>query len=86
VVEVAGRLVDGVLKGARVDSLPAAVRAFTARELEIQRLAVAAAVEGSRELALQALLLDPVVGSSRAAEAFLDDVLREHRRLLPRFH
>jgi alpha-galactosidase len=42
-------------------------------------------MEGSRELALRALLLDPVVNSARAAEAFLEDVLRAHRPWLPRF-
>jgi alpha-galactosidase len=55
------------------------------RELEIQELAVAAAVEGSRALALQALLVDPLVHDARAAEAFLDGVLTRHRAYLPRF-
>jgi alpha-galactosidase/6-phospho-beta-glucosidase family protein len=36
-------------------------------------------------LALRALLIDPVVNSVRAAERFLDDVLRIHRDHLPRF-
>ncbi len=42
-------------------------------------------MSGSRSLALQALLIDPVVHSARAAEAFLDDVLRVHRDYLPTF-
>jgi alpha-galactosidase len=53
--------------------------------MAIQDLAVDAAVEGSRELAMQALLIDPIVHSARAASAFLDDVLRVHRVHLPRF-
>ena len=85
VVEVAGELNDGRPCGRVVDELPAPVRALVAREIEIQLLAVDAAVTGSRELALQALLLDPVVHSARAAEAFLDEVLERHRAQLPRF-
>jgi alpha-galactosidase len=51
----------------------------------VQKLAVEAAISGSRELALQALLIDPVVHSLSAAEAFLDDILAAHRRYLPAF-
>jgi alpha-galactosidase len=58
---------------------------MVAREVEIQELVVDAAVSGSREMALQALLIDPVVHSARAAEAFLDEVLSVHRPYLPSF-
>jgi alpha-galactosidase len=58
---------------------------MVSREIEIQELAVEAALSGSRALALQALLIDPVVHSAAAAESFLDDVLREHARYLPAF-
>jgi alpha-galactosidase/6-phospho-beta-glucosidase family protein len=34
---------------------------------------------------MRALLLDPVVGSVRTAERFLDDILSVHRAVLPRF-
>ena len=61
------------------------VATMVQREIEIQKLAVASAVEGSRDLALQALLIDPCVHSARAAEAFLDDVLHEQRAFLPTF-
>lgn len=85
VVEVPGRIADGVAGGERVGGLPGPVDAMVRREIEIQKLAVDAAVRGSRELALEALLLDPVVQSARAAEAFLDDVLRLHASYLPTF-
>ena len=84
-IEVAGEIVDGELRGRPVPSLAPPARALVAREMEIQSLAVDAAVQGSRELALQALLLDPVVHSARAAEAFLEDVLQQQRKHLPRF-
>jgi len=41
--------------------------------------------EGSRDLAMRALLLDPTVSSATAAGRFLDDILEAHRRYLPRF-
>jgi alpha-galactosidase len=85
VVEVPGLVEDGVPRGVAVGSMPEAVAALIRHELAIQDVAVEAALEGSRDLALRALLLDPVVNSARAAEAFLDDALRAHRAWLPRF-
>jgi alpha-galactosidase len=85
VVEVPGIVVDGMPKGVPIGSLPDEVAALVRHELAIQEVAVGAAVEGSRELALRALLLDPVVNGARAAERFLDDILRVHRDVLPRF-
>jgi alpha-galactosidase len=43
-------------------------------QVSAQRLSVRAAAEGSRELALQALLCDPVINSSFAAEKILDEL------------
>ena len=85
VVEVPGLVEDGVPRGVGVGAMPEPIAALVRHELAIQDVAVEAAMEGSRDLALRALLLDPVVSSARAAEAFLDDVLRAHRVWLPRF-
>jgi alpha-galactosidase len=85
VVEVPGLVEDGVAKGVAVGAIPEPVAALLRHELAVQDLAVEAALEGSRELALQALLVDPTVNSARSAERFLDDVLRTHRTWLPRF-
>jgi alpha-galactosidase len=84
-VEVPGLVKDGAAGGVAVGRLPEPITALLRHELAIQDLAVEAAVSGSRPLALEALLLDPVVHSARAAEAFLDDILRAHRQYLPRF-
>ena len=84
-VEVPGLVQDGVPQGVKVGSLPEHVAALVRHELAVQDLAVQAAVDGSRDLALRALLMDPIVTSVRAAERFLDDVLRIHRDHLPRF-
>jgi alpha-galactosidase len=84
-VEVPGLIVDGVPQGVPIGPIPEPVAALLRHELAIQEAAVEAAIEGSRDLATRALLLDPTVGSATAAERFLDDILEAHRRHLPRF-
>jgi alpha-galactosidase len=85
VVEVPGIVEDGVARGVPVGAMPEHVAALLRHELAIQEVSVEAAMHGSRDLAMRALLLDPVVGDARAAERFLDDILSTHRAVLPRF-
>jgi alpha-galactosidase len=47
---------------------------------------VDAAVTGSRELALQALLLDPMMNDIDRARAILADFLETFAQYLPQFH
>ena len=84
-VEVSGIIRDGRVEGLPMGRLPDGVAGLVNREIDIQRLAVQAAVEGSRALALQALLLDPCVTGLAAARAFLEDILATHRQHLPTF-
>ncbi len=56
-----GRLPDGIL-------------ALLSVQAGVQRMAVEAALHGSKELALQALLIDPVITSTDAALAILDEL------------
>jgi alpha-galactosidase len=68
------------------DASPDLPLAFTAKlrnEVAIQQLVADAALLGSRDAALQALLIDPVVGSSRAAEEILTDFETAHADLWP---
>jgi alpha-galactosidase/6-phospho-beta-glucosidase family protein len=44
-----------------------------------------AALEGDRQLALQAMVNDPLVPSLQTARAMLDDLLEAHAELLPQF-
>lgn len=63
--------------------LPDAVAKLLATEVSVQQLAVEAAVHASREIALQALLIDPVVNSAEAAVKILDElwgINRDHIR------
>ena len=65
------------------DDLPLAFTATLRHEVSVQQLVADAALLGSRGAALQALLLDPVVGSSCAAEAILADYEVAHADLWP---
>ncbi|HEY1741366.1 MAG TPA: hypothetical protein VGI86_21815 [Acidimicrobiia bacterium] len=82
-VEVSGMARGSDIAGDRSDDLPFAYAATLRHEVAIQQLVADAAFLGSREAALQALLLDPVVGSSRAADAILADYEDVHRDLWP---
>jgi alpha-galactosidase len=46
---------------------------------------VDAAIEGSREKALQSLLLDPMITDIGAAKQILDDYLTTYKAHLPQF-
>jgi alpha-galactosidase len=54
--------------------LPDPVAKLLAIQVNVQQLAVEAAVHASKELALQALLIDPVVNSAAAAIQLLDEL------------
>jgi len=75
---------DG-LKGVQVGALPSGIAALLDTQAHVQDLVVDAAVKGSRDLALQAMLADPVVQSMEAAEKCLDELLAVHAPYLPQF-
>jgi alpha-galactosidase len=75
---------DGV-HGVQVGALPRGIAALLNTQAHVQDLVVEAAVHGSRELALQALLADPVVHDAAAAERCLDELLATHAAYLPQF-
>jgi alpha-galactosidase/6-phospho-beta-glucosidase family protein len=55
------------------------------RELAVVKLCVDAAVTGDRQLALQCLLLDPVITDLDVARQILDDYLTAYKEHLPQF-
>ena len=57
-----------------VGNLPEPMAALLSIQAAIQKLSVEAAIQGSKDLALQALLIDPVVNSITAAEKLLDEL------------
>jgi alpha-galactosidase len=80
-VFVSGAGIDPVHMG----SLPAPIAELCRREIAVSQLCVDAAVEGSREKALQCLLLDPVITDIQVARRILDDYLVAYREYLPQF-
>jgi alpha-galactosidase len=85
IVEVPA-LIDGSgVHGLSMGDLPKPIAAFCNIQVTIQELAVEAAVTGSYETALQALLIDPVVQSVDAAKKALDELLNVHAPYLPQF-
>ncbi|MEW5830852.1 MAG: hypothetical protein AB1846_18325 [Chloroflexota bacterium] len=78
--------VDGAgIHPVHVGALPEPVAELCRRELTVGQLCVDAAVEGSREKALQGLLLDPMIGDIRTARLILDDYLAAYKEHLPQF-
>lgn len=59
--------------------LPSGIAKLCMIQACVQQMAVEAAVRGSRELALQALLIDPVVNSTTAAERILEELWEINR-------
>ena len=59
--------------------LPDGIAKLLLMQASCQQLAVDAAIHGSKELALQALLIDPVMNSAVAAEKILDELWQYNR-------
>ncbi|MCW1970815.1 MAG: alpha-glucosidase/alpha-galactosidase [Anaerolineae bacterium] len=85
IVEVPGLVNARGVRGVQVGPLPRGLAALMQREYDIQALCVEAAVRGDRQVALQALLLDPHIHSYAKANYLLDDLLRAHAKYLPQF-
>ena len=65
--------------------MPEGIAELLRQELVRVRFSVDAAATGSREAALQCLLLDPVITDLDVAKQVLDDYLTTYRTYLPQF-
>ena len=78
--------VDGAgIHPVHMGALPKPIAELLRRETTAAQLCVDAAVDGSREKALQCLLLDPVITDIGTARKILDDYLTTYREYLPQF-
>ena len=68
-----------------IGDLPRPLAAFCRRDVDQMELIVEAAVQGDRNLILQAMLLDPVVDSVRVAERVLAEMMQAQAAYLPQF-
>ena len=79
-------IVDGSgIHPVHVGALPEPIAELCRRETVVAQLCVDAAVEGSREKALQCLLLDPVITDIETGRKILDDYLTSYKEYLPQF-
>ena len=73
------------VRGVCVGEAPLALAGILQKRIAWQELVADAAVQGSRELALQALLLDEMAIRPELAEAMLDELLAASKDHLPQF-
>lgn len=73
-VEVPIAVDAGGLKPVSVGDMPVQCARVLMQQVMVQQMAVEAAVNGSKEMALQALLMDPVTNSMDAAVKLLDEL------------
>ena len=86
IVEVPGVASGMGIHGLSMDPLPTGIAELCRRELVYSSLVVEASYHGDRDLALQALLLDPMMNDIERARAILADFLIEFSEYLPQFH
>ncbi len=85
IVEVPA-VVNGLgIQGLALGDLPGPVAALLRREADLVEMVVDTAVSGDRQLALQTLLLDPMINDIGRARAILDDYLQAFAPYLPQF-
>jgi len=85
IVEVPAVVSGFGIRGLGVGCLPEPVAALCRTQLSVASLAVDAAVLGSKELMLQALLVDPMVNDMDQAGALLNEMLEVQAQYLPQF-
>ena len=86
VIEIPAMADNMGLHPIKVGSLPEGPTAYIRTQLSIQRLITEAYRTKSKNLLLQALLLDPVVDSIIEAEALLEEMLELQAAFLPKFN
>jgi alpha-galactosidase len=85
IVEMPAMVGSTGFSGLRLGPLPEPIAELCRREATLVELVVEAAVSGKRELALRALLLDPMINDIARARAILDDYLSVFAEYLPQF-
>ncbi len=80
IVETPGVISSMGITPLRMPPLPESIAGFMRKQIAVQELSVEAAVTGDRNIALQAMALDPVVDNLSVAEKVLDQLLEESRQ------
>ncbi|MFC2025914.1 hypothetical protein ACFLUC_01835 [Chloroflexota bacterium] len=85
IVETPGVISGMGIRGINVPPLPEGIAELCRRELALSSITIDAVVKGDRELALQALLLDPMMNDIDTARLILDDFITTFAEFLPQF-
>jgi alpha-galactosidase len=85
IVELPGVASSNKIRGKVIGELPESIAELCHREITVTHLCVDAVIRGDRKLALQCLLLDPVITDMQIAQKILDEYLISYRDYLPNF-
>ncbi len=85
IVEVPGLISSRGITGIQIGQIPEGIAELLRREITCTELCVDSAVYGDRQLALQCLLLDPMITDIDMAKNILEDYLITYRDLLPQY-
>ncbi len=85
IVELPGLISARGITGVQIGDLPEGITELLRREVTCTSLCVDSAVWGDRQLALQCLLLDPMITDIDMAKNILNDYLVTYKDLLPQY-
>ncbi len=85
VVDIPAVAVGGRVRGIQVGELPSACAELCRRQVTLHELVVQATIAGDRQLALQAMCLQPQIRSLTQAGAIFDEFMKEYAAELPQF-
>ncbi len=85
IVEVPAVVSASGIRGLGVGALPEPIAELCRRQIAVAELCVEAAVTGSRETLLKAMLLDPMIDDPRVARGLLDAYLEGEKEYLPQY-
>jgi alpha-galactosidase len=85
IVEVPALISARGITGVQLGLMPDGIAELLRREITCSELSVDSAVFGDRQLALQCLLLDPMITDIDMAKNILNDYLVTYRELLPQY-
>jgi len=75
VVEIPGWVDGSGVSGVRLENMPRGFSGLLANQVAIHDLSAQAIIDGSKDLVLQALLVDPIVDKVSAAEKLIDQMI-----------
>ena len=85
-VEVPARIFHDHTEPLPVGAMPLSVRGLIQTVKAYEELTIQAALTGSREVAIEALMANPLVGSFSKANQFFSQVLENERNYIPQFY